>query len=70
MKPYSRRTYPSRGKLPQADRMVEPMLNHQCVICGTLLLRKIRKNLSLESWGKWLDRKTCGAFWKNGKMMW
>ena len=67
-KPYGRRTYPSRGKLPQADRLVEPLLNHQCAICGTTLLRKIIKNVTLYGWGKWLDRKTCGAFWKKGKI--
>jgi hypothetical protein len=67
MKPYSRRTYHSRGKLPFADRDTEITLNKKCAVCGATLIRKTNKNGNLEQRNNFLKRQTCGRDWNEDK---
>lgn len=68
MKPYGRKYFPSRGKLPQRDVMLEIVNEKRCSICGEYLYRKQCKSGRMEDWGRFMKRKTCGREYKDGKL--
>jgi hypothetical protein len=66
MKPYSRKTYPSRGKLPTRDVWLEVIQNKKCVVCEVSLERKQGKGGRMETWERFMVRKTCGKKYVDG----
>jgi hypothetical protein len=62
MEKYNRKTYKSRGKLPQRDILKEIVDSGRCEICGKPKVRKEYpfSSIKLESLTRFRERRTCG----------
>lgn len=64
MKPYSRRMFPSRGKLPVKDIYLDEFsVTRRCEICKEPIVRKKRRSGIMEDIGRFKKRRTCGTYY-------